>query len=38
MEEEIEKMFFIFNRIAFELGAINSHSLEQDTCYRQWMC
>ena len=35
MEEEIEKMFFIFNIIAFELGAINSHNLEQDSCHRQ---
>ena len=38
MEQKIEKKFFVFQIIAFELGVTNSHNLEQDTCRRQSMC
>ena len=37
MEQKIEKKFFVFQIIAFELGVTNSHNLEQDTCRRQSM-
>ena len=38
MKEKIEKMVFIFQIIAFELGVANSRNIEQDTCHRQSMC
>ena len=38
MKQKIEKKFFVFQIIAFELGVTNSHNLEQDTWRRQSMC
>ena len=38
MEQKIQKKFFVFQIIAFELGVANSHNLEQDTCHRQSIC
>ena len=38
MEQKIQKMFSIFQIIAFELGVANSHNLKQDICQRQSMC
>ena len=38
MEQKIHKNFFVFQRIAFELGVANSRNIEQDTCHRQSMC
>ena len=38
MEQKIEKKFFVFEIIAFELGAAYSHNLEQVTCHRQSIC
>ena len=35
MEHKIEKIFFVFQIIAIELGVANSHSLEHDICDRQ---
>ena len=34
MERKIERMIFVFRRIAYESGDANS----QDTCHRQSMC
>ena len=34
MEQKIEKKFFVFKIIAFEMGAANSHNPEQDTSHR----
>ena len=31
MEQEIEKKFFVFQIIAFELGVANSRNFQQDT-------
>ena len=31
MEQKIEKIFFVFQIIAFELGVANSHNPEEDT-------
>ena len=38
MEQKLEKKFFVFQIIAFELGVANSRNLEQDICHRQSMC
>ena len=38
MEEEVDKKFFVFRIIAFELGVANSHNLQQDTCHPETMC
>ena len=38
MQQKIQKKFFVFQIIAFELGVANSNNLEQDICHRQWMC
>ena len=38
MEQKIEKNFFNFEIIAFELGVADSHPLEQDICDWQSMC
>ena len=38
MEEKIEKIFFVFQILAFELGVANSGNIEQDTCDCQPMC
>ena len=38
MEQKIQKMFFVSQIIAFELGVANSLNLEQDTCHRHSMC
>ena len=38
MEQKIDKNFFVFKIIAFELGVANSRNLEEDTCNRQSMC
>ena len=35
IQQEIERKFFVFQIVAFELGVANSHNLEQDTCPRQ---
>ena len=37
MEQKVEKTFFVFKIIAFELGTANSHNPQQDTCHRQPM-
>ena len=34
MEQSIEKKFFVFQIIAFELGVANSCNFEQDACDR----
>ena len=34
MEQKIEKNFFVFQILAFELGVANSRNIEQDTCHR----
>ena len=34
MEQQIQKKFFVFQIIAFELGVENSRNLEQDICHR----
>ena len=38
MEQKIEKKFFVFKIIAFELGVANSLNLEHDPCHRQSLC
>ena len=38
MEQKIEKEFFVFQKIAFELGVANSWNIEQETWHRQSMC
>ena len=38
MEQKIQKKFFVFQVIPFELGVVNSHNLEQDISKRQSMC
>ena len=38
MEQKIQKKFFLFQIVAFELGVANSRNIEQDTCHRQPMC
>ena len=38
MAQKIEKKFFIFQIVVFELGVAHSHNLEQNTCQRQSMC
>ena len=38
MEEKIQKKFFVFQIIAFELGDTDSRNIEQATCPRQSMC
>ena len=38
MEQKIDKKIFRFKIIAFELGIVNSHNLEQATWHRQSMC
>ena len=37
MEQKIQKKFFVFQTIAFELEVPNSLNIEQDTCHRQSM-
>ena len=37
MEKKIQKKFFVFQIIAFELGDANCRNIEQDTCHRQPM-
>ena len=34
----MEKKFFVFQIIAFELAVSNSPNLEKDTCHRRSMC
>ena len=31
MEQKIEKMFFVFQILTFELGVANSRNIEKDT-------
>ena len=38
MKQKIEKMFFVINILAFELGVANSDNIEKDTCHRHSMC
>ena len=38
MEQKIEKKFFVFQVIAFQLGVANSRNIEQDTCHQQPIC
>ena len=38
MEQKIEKMFFLFQIIAFELGVANSLNIQYDTWHRHSMC
>ena len=38
MEQIIEKRFFFFRIIGFELGVANSRNLEHDIYHRQYMC
>ena len=38
MEKKNQKIFFIFQITAFEIGVSNLHNLEQDTCHRMSMC
>ena len=38
MEQNMEKMFFVFKIFAFEQGTAYSHNSEQDTCHGQSMC
>ena len=38
MEQKIEKEFFVFQIIAFELGVTNFRNLERFTRHRQSMC
>ena len=35
MELKVQKKFFVFQIIAFELGVAKSHNLEQDTCHQK---
>ena len=37
MEQKIQKKFFVFQVISFELGVATSRNLEKDICYRQAM-
>ena len=37
-EQKIQKIFFVFQIIAFELGVANSDNIEQNICHRQTMC
>ena len=38
MEQKIEKKFFVFQVIAFQLGVANSRNIEQDTYHQQPIC
>ena len=38
MEQKIQKNFFVFQIIAFQLGVGNSDNFEQNTSHRQSMC
>ena len=38
MEQKIQKILFVFQIIAFELGVANSLNLKHDTCHGQSMC
>ena len=38
IEQKIQKMFFVFEIIAFELGVANSHNLGQAICHQQSVC
>ena len=38
MEQKIEKKFFVFQMIEFELGVASSRNIDLDTCHRQPMC
>ena len=38
IEEKVEKKFFVFQIIAFELGIANSRNLEQGICHVESMC
>ena len=35
MEQEIDKMSFVFGIVAFQSGAANSHNSKQETVHRQ---
>ena len=37
IEQKVQKKFFVFQIIAFDLGVASSHNLEQDSYYRQSM-
>ena len=37
-KQKIEKKFFLFQRIEFEVGDANSRNIEQDTCCRHSVC
>ena len=38
MEQEIEKKFFVFQILAFELGVANSRNIENYTCHGHSIC
>ena len=38
MQQKIQKKFFVFQIIAFELGVANSRNIGQDTCHRWSIC
>ena len=38
MEQKIEKKFFVFHILAFELEVANSRDIEKDTCHRHSLC
>ena len=38
MEQKIQKKFFVFQVIAFQLGVGNSRNIEPDTCHQQPIC
>ena len=38
MKQKIERKFFVFRILAFQLGVANSHNIELDTCHWQSMC
>ena len=38
MQQKMQKKFFVFRVIAYQLGVANSHNLEQDTSHRKSMC
>ena len=37
-KQKIEKKFFLFQRIEFEVGDANSRNIDQHTCHRKSMC
>ena len=38
MNQKMEKKFFAFKIIAFELVAVNSHCYKESSCHRESMC